>query len=181
MNILGIGGWELVAILLIMLLVAGPKRMVHWAYILGQYVAKFRAMWAETVDIVQKEFDEAGVGIQIPKEPPTRASLNRQAGKALESITRPVQETMNETTSQVSQIRQATSLTAGAASGRNGHTTATKKPRPPRPDASSSKLQPKPDQTGGFGTWSGQGSSGAAGDFGTWSTGDTSSDDSAEG
>ncbi len=181
MNILGIGGWELVAILLIMLLVAGPKRMVHWAYILGQYVARFRAMWAETVDIVQKEFDDAGVGIQIPREPPTRASLNRQASKAFESITRPVQETMNEATSQVNHIKQATALTASAASGRNGHSTAGKKPHPPRPDAASSRLQPKSDHTGEFGTWSGQGSGGAAGDFGTWSAGDTPADDSAEG
>ncbi len=115
MNILGIGGWELLAILLIMLLVAGPKRMIHWAYILGQYVAKFRAMWSETVDVIQKEFDDAGVGIQIPKDIPTRGNLNQQIGKAMESVTRPVKETMDKATTEVNQIKSTTTAAATAA------------------------------------------------------------------
>ena len=74
MNILGVGAAELVAVLLIMLVFAGPKRMIHWSYVLGQHVAKFRKIWSETVDLVQKEFDDAGVDIKLPKEPPTRKS-----------------------------------------------------------------------------------------------------------
>ena len=35
MNFLGVGAWELVAILLIMLVFAGPKRMIHWSYVWG--------------------------------------------------------------------------------------------------------------------------------------------------
>ena len=78
MEIFGIGGAELVAILIIMLVVAGPKRMIQWAYILGQYTAKVRAMWAETMTYVQKEFDEAGLNVQLPKDVPTRGSFTRE-------------------------------------------------------------------------------------------------------
>ena len=85
MNILGVGAAELVAVLLIMLVFAGPKRMIHWSYVLGQHVAKFRKIWSETVDLVQKEFDEAGVDIKLPKEPPTRKSVNQQRRRSHET------------------------------------------------------------------------------------------------
>lgn len=172
MNILGIGGWELLAILLIMLLFAGPKRMVHWAYIMGQYIARFRAMWAETVDVIQKEFDDAGLDVQIPKEPPTRASMNRYASKALDEITRPVKETMDQTVGEVNQIKNATAVTAQTANkvvGGNGRVQK-QKPKPPRPSAASSTIRPQGDNDSepGFGTWSGQ-QGHERGDFGTWS------------
>lgn len=89
MNILGIGGPELLVIFIIMLLVAGPKRMIHWAYVLGQYVAKFRAMWAETVDKVQEELNQADIDIKIPKTPPTKASIQKQLGNTLDQWTTP--------------------------------------------------------------------------------------------
>ncbi len=89
MNILGIGGPELLVIFIIMLLVAGPKRMIHWAYILGQYVAKFRVMWSETVDMVQQEFDQADIDIKIPKTPPTKASIQQQVNSSLDRWTAP--------------------------------------------------------------------------------------------
>ena len=68
MNILGVGPWEVIAILAIMLIVAGPKRMIVWAYELGRYVAKFRAMFAETMDAINKELKETG--LEIPKDVP---------------------------------------------------------------------------------------------------------------
>lgn len=83
MNILGIGGFELVLILIIMLMVAGPKRMIHWAYIMGKWVAKFRIMWSQTVDMVQKEINAAGYDVELPKDPPTRANLTRWAQNAV--------------------------------------------------------------------------------------------------
>ncbi len=96
MNILGVGAWELVAILLIMLVFAGPKRMIHWSYVLGQHVAKFRKIWSETVDLVQKEFDDAGLDIKLPKEPPTRKNLNRTISDAVKPVTNPLQESIKE-------------------------------------------------------------------------------------
>jgi Sec-independent protein translocase protein TatA len=96
MNIFGVGGPELMVILVIMLVFAGPKRMIHWSYILGQYISKFRVMWSQTVDLVQKEFDEAGVDIKLPKEPPTRKNLNKTIADALQPVTKPIQDSMDE-------------------------------------------------------------------------------------
>ena len=124
MNVLGVGGTELLIVLLIMLVIAGPKRMIHWSYVLGQHLAKFRRMWSETVDIVQKEFDEAGVGIQLPKDVPTRGSLNKQAGKLLGGVTAPVQETLDEVNAELGNIKTNTKETAKSANsvvrGSNG-------------------------------------------------------------
>ena len=35
MNVLGVGGWELLVVLLVMMVVAGPKRMILWSGVLG--------------------------------------------------------------------------------------------------------------------------------------------------
>jgi len=96
MELLGIGTTELIAILVIMLVVAGPKRMIRWAYILGQYVAKLRQMWAETMAVVQKEFDQAGMDITLPKGIPTRDSLASQMNTVLRSAARPVTDVLDE-------------------------------------------------------------------------------------
>lgn len=135
MNILGIGGWEFVAILLIMLVVAGPKRMMRWAYILGTYMAKLRLMWAETMALVQKEFDQAGVDIQLPKEPPTRRSINEAAQKAFKPFTDPLQQTLAEVEADAQKVQQVAKL-----------------------NIPNSKTSPETDQPAngdqGFGTWS---------------------------
>jgi len=114
MEILGIGGAELVAILIIMLVVAGPKRMIQWAYVLGKYTAKARAMWTESMAYLQKEFEAAGLDVELPKEPPTRRSLNRQltrqVEKAFSPVTKPVQEALDETAAQVNQVKKQTTL-----------------------------------------------------------------------
>ena len=96
MEIFGIGGAELVAIFIIMLVVAGPKRMIQWAYILGQYTAKARVMWSEVMTGVQREFDAAGMNVQLPKTPPTAKTLLNPASSVWAGITRPVQEVVNE-------------------------------------------------------------------------------------
>jgi Sec-independent protein translocase protein TatA len=167
MNILGVGGWELLAILLIMLMVAGPKRMIHWAYILGQYVAKFRAMWSETVDVIQKEFDDAGVGIQLPKDIPTRGNLNQQIGKAMESVTRPVKDTMDKATTEVNQIKSTTAVAAKTANSAVKSNGAAAKPKPAASAPPAAKPKPVNGTAPSFGTWSGQSSNKP--DFGTWS------------
>jgi Sec-independent protein translocase protein TatA len=159
MNILGIGELELVLIVIIMLIFAGPKRMARWAYIAGQYIAKFRAMWSETVDVLQKEFDDAGVDIKIPKQVPTRGSINRQANKVMSEFTRPVKETMDKAAAEVSDIKKATTITAPAAmKTTNGAKSA--KPAAQKPAGDQAK--------GDFGSWSG----GKNTDFGTWSGGE---------
>ena len=66
MNLLGVGVPELVVIFIIMLVFAGPKRMVKWAYVLGQYTAQLREMWQQTVAAFQKELADAN--LDLPKD-----------------------------------------------------------------------------------------------------------------
>ena len=68
MNILGVGPGELAVVFIIMLVVAGPKRMVQWAYLAGRYIAQLRATFQETLNAVQKELAESG--LDIPKDLP---------------------------------------------------------------------------------------------------------------
>jgi Sec-independent protein translocase protein TatA len=119
MEIFGVGGAEVVAILIIMLIVAGPKRMIQWAYVLGQYTSKARAMWAETMGYVQKELNEAGMDIELPKDIPTRASLNseisKQVQKAVAPISKPLQDTLDAAKSEVQQIKTDATITDNGA------------------------------------------------------------------
>ncbi len=163
MNFLGIGAWELVAILLIMLVFAGPKRMIHWSYVLGQHVAKFRKIWSETVDLVQKEFDDAGVGIQLPKEPPTRQSLNRSVSEAVKPITKPVQDTLGEVQKDLDSVKEVSD-------------TLNQKSTPATPKQAKPKEAPKtasPPEPVAMGAWSGldpnAGSNGSGANLGSWS------------
>lgn len=112
MEIFGVGGGEVVAILVIMLVVAGPKRMVQWAYVLGQYVSKARAMWDGVMAGVQKEIDDAGLDMQLPKTMPTRANLNsltnlskltNPVNNVWAGITAPVQDMMNDVSTEIKQ------------------------------------------------------------------------------
>ncbi len=65
MNLFGIGAAELAIIFLLMLVIAGPKRMMQWAYIAGTYVAKLRKMWEETSLILKKELEQAGIEPEV--------------------------------------------------------------------------------------------------------------------
>lgn len=96
MNILGMGPAELVVILLIALIVAGPKRMVQWMYLLGRGVSRLRVMWDEMMEVVQSEIDEAGLDVKVPRELPTRQNLNKAARDMLNPMTKPMEEAMDE-------------------------------------------------------------------------------------
>ena len=182
MNILGVGAWEFVAILLIMLVFAGPKRMIHWSYVLGQHVAKFRKIWSETVDIVQKEFDDAGVGIQLPKEPPTRKNLNKTIASAAAPLTKPVQDSLDEVKKDIDSVKEVSDALNDkkpkTAPNKSLTALAKSKSAPAKPKAShkpapqtAAKSLPEPVK---MGSWSGEQSSGgpngSAPDLGSWST-----------
>lgn len=83
MDILGIGGLELVTILLITVVIAGPKRMIHWSYLLGQYLGKLRALWRSMAEQIQAELDESGVEVNMPKQFPTRATLSHELNRLM--------------------------------------------------------------------------------------------------
>lgn len=100
MEILGVGPLEVIAIFIIMLVVAGPKRMARWAYIAGQYVARFRAMFQETMAAIQKEFEESGMDVRkdIQEIKQTTSSLKNfdVVGEAAKVINQPVDSTSTE-------------------------------------------------------------------------------------
>lgn len=106
MSVFGIGGWELILILVIMLVVAGPKRMVQWAYVMGQWTAKLRGLWEETVALVQRELDDAGMDIELPKTPPTRANLNQSAKRFGEQLLERAGNPQEEINNELARIQQ---------------------------------------------------------------------------
>jgi len=137
MNILGVGDIELIAILVIMLIVLGPRGMARWAYTMGQYAAKMRRMWSEAMVLLQKEFKDAGIEVDLPKEMPTRKTIAKQVNKALTPVTRPIQETLDEVNTEMSQIKSAASV-----ADQNGTKVAQESPGSDNPPPSN------------FGTWS---------------------------
>lgn len=109
MNIFGIGPAELVLVFLLMLMVAGPKRMISWAYVAGQYVARFRKMWQEASAVIRKELEQAGVEPEVmdtfeqwanPRTRPRAKNLLdpvvKEMKKPLDEVVKPVSDTMSE-------------------------------------------------------------------------------------
>lgn len=177
MNILGVGAAELVAVLLIMLVFAGPKRMIHWSYVLGQHVAKFRKIWSETVDLVQKEFDEAGVDIKLPKEPPTRKNLNRTVSDAMKPMTQPVQDSLDEVKKDLDTVKEVSDSLNNKqpklGSGTKNAASSAKTVNLPKPAAANARAnKPRPAPGPKLGTWGGAAlpsANGNAVDLGAWS------------
>jgi Sec-independent protein translocase protein TatA len=77
MNILGVGPAELVLIFIIMLMVAGPKRMIRWSYLIGRYLTQFRSMFQDAWVAVQREIQaEAGDALKDLPKLPTSTKFN---------------------------------------------------------------------------------------------------------
>ncbi|MCY4010313.1 MAG: hypothetical protein OXF22_11260 [Anaerolineaceae bacterium] len=96
MNFLGVGGMELLLILLITVIVAGPRRMITWSYEVGRWLAKAQKLWAESARMMQRELDDAGIEIQVPRRIPTRQRLNQQLQGAIRRAASPIQEPLKE-------------------------------------------------------------------------------------
>lgn len=99
-NILGIGPAELVLIFLIMLIFLGPKRMLSWTYLAGQYMARMRAMFEETMSAVRKEFEQAQIDLpkdlpkDLPRIPNRRFDIVKEANKLVSAeLNRPSEGT----------------------------------------------------------------------------------------
>jgi Sec-independent protein translocase protein TatA len=114
MEIAGVGALEVVAIFIIMLVVAGPKRMVSWAYTLGQYVSKMRAMFQETMDAVKKEIDVESLDIRkdIPALPMGRFDIVSEAAKVINADLDNVVSSSSATTAAAASSAPATEVTS---------------------------------------------------------------------
>jgi Sec-independent protein translocase protein TatA len=153
MEFFGVGGMELLAILLIALIVAGPKRMIAWSYTLGRWAAQARRMWSETAALLQKELDDAGVDIKVPTEPPTRQSLNNEVRRLTSPVTKPLEDSLKSVRSELNDVRKAADLreamTPKAGSSNGSPAAPEPKTAPPGSDRADAPSQ------GGYGTWSG--------------------------
>jgi Sec-independent protein translocase protein TatA len=133
-NFLGIGIPELILIFVLLFTVAGPKRMVKWAFELGRYAAQLRKMFQETIDAFKREIDVADLDISkdLPKLPTKRFDIVQEANKVVkEAVTGPVGG---------GKYTSGTSSTASAtdASATNGLPTATTTSVPSAPSAQTS-------------------------------------------
>jgi len=79
-DFLNIGPWELVLVLIIAILVAGPKRMVEIARTLGQFSRQLRDLSREFTMALQAEIDAT------EKEAAKTGSSLREVQEDLESI-----------------------------------------------------------------------------------------------
>ncbi len=160
MNIFGVGGAELVVIIMIMLIVAGPKRMIGWAFVIGQYVGKFRTLWSQMVDVMQEEVDAAGLDVKLPRDIPTKQSIAQTAGQlmkpytaslenTLEEVAKPIKETIDETDKTFKEVKKEakTSTTVKMGSWTDKKSVVTKPTEEPPAETT-------PPDTTGFGAWS---------------------------
>lgn len=164
MNIFGIGELELVLIVVIALIVAGPKRMIQWMYVLGRWVARMRQMWTEAAVILQRELNEAGVEVEVPKDMPTRGGLRNMAQnatqKAFKPFSEPVQDAVNEIKSVRTELqttgRQAREQVDGIRADLrgNGKKTPVMPTVPTNPIPPTTPTETNPSENS-FGTWSG--------------------------
>lgn len=168
MNVFGIGGWELVLVLIIMLVVAGPKRMAQWAYTLGRWTAKLRVMWEEVAEQLQAELQESGINVEIPKSPPTRQSIQRSledygrqlaesAGNPQEEIKK-IQEDIQSASKDVKKDLDEVDRTVKGAVSRNGVKQTAGAPGSAAPNSGTSTPAPKnndDENPSEFGTWGG--------------------------
>lgn len=106
MNIFGVGGAELIVIIVIMLIVAGPQRMLKWAYVLGQWMGKLRQMWKEVMVIIQAEIDQAGIDVKLPEEMPTRQNITKYAQEAMKPYADKMREAEAELRKEVADVEK---------------------------------------------------------------------------
>lgn len=172
MEFLGFGGMELLTILLITLIVAGPKRMIEWAYIAGRYLAKLRIVWKQMMESVQQEFDEAGIDMKVPKDIPTRREINRLANDASRPLRESMQRAMSDYEDEVKELKDSVKVTVkdqpsnGARVIGNPPATRTGNRHTKQGFGTWSNGAPGTSAStqGGFGTWSKAGKSEAEGD-----------------
>ena len=105
MNIFNIGGMELLLIITIALIVAGPKRIAVWAYQMGVWAAKLQDLWSEFAKVLQQEMDEAGINVQIPNKPPTRDQLTRSVQEFGREISKAAEESVSDVKKEVENLQ----------------------------------------------------------------------------
>lgn len=96
MELFGVGGVEFLLIIVIAMVVAGPKRVVQWAYYAGKFFARVRKIWGEMMMVIQKEINAAGIDVELPKTPPTRQSISQTTRDLLKPYTKELDEAQKD-------------------------------------------------------------------------------------
>ena len=96
MSLFGVGIMELALVIMIALIVAGPKRMLQWAYLAGRFLAQAQHTWSKAISAMQKEFDEAGVDLHLPKDPTNREEMRRFKEEAFKPIRQPMEQAIRD-------------------------------------------------------------------------------------
>src|SRR5438105_7867153 len=83
--VLGIGGWEMVLILAVVLVLFGAKKLPELAKGLGQGIKEFKKATRDVTDEIQQSMDDSNYSAPAPKriEPAaTKLSESSEPGKA---------------------------------------------------------------------------------------------------
>jgi sec-independent protein translocase protein TatB len=124
MNILGIGAPEIVIIVVIVLIVAGPERAMRWIYLVGREFGKIRAMSAEAMAVFRAEIESAGLDKDLDEL--------RETGKQLQKM---VNETPDPRRAVGEVIKEVNVLTGNG--GKKGVIVKTKPPHAALPEPQS--------------------------------------------
>ncbi|MBN1287884.1 MAG: hypothetical protein JXB47_20970 [Anaerolineae bacterium] len=112
MDILGVGVPELIVVFLIMLVVAGPRRMTQWAFLAGRELRKLRGMWAEAKGMIRQELEAAGF---TEEEIQQVKKLPNELTNAARTVTNPVGAASKQLGKEVKKTTEATTTAVGAA------------------------------------------------------------------
>lgn len=154
MELFGIGGLEFLLVIMIAMVVAGPKRVVQWAYLVGKFFARMRHIWSEMMLVIQQEMKDAGMDVELPKTPPTRQSINQATRNLLKPYVKDLDDASKDlqrdldTVSQEMAIKENVKLSNQLK--QNATALNTRKPQIPQ----NGYTPPPIDPPSTFGTWS---------------------------
>lgn len=97
MNFMNVGPWELTVIIIIAILLIGPKRMVEVTRTIGRVTSQLRRFSSEFVSTLQAEVTAAGSDRRTPQEPQS----------IVRSITEPITSLQSELLAAERETRQA--------------------------------------------------------------------------
>jgi len=147
MEIFGVGGVEFLLIIIIAMVVAGPKRVVQWAYYVGKFFARVRKIWGEMMTVIQKEMNEAGMNIELPKTPPTRQSISQATRDMLKPYTKELDEAQKDIERNLENVQRELSIK------QNVMLSSQIKPKPTEA-SQNGDTPPTTESPTTFGTWS---------------------------
>lgn len=67
MNVFGVGGWELILIAVIAILILGPERMARYAFQAGRWMRRLSGIWQESMGALREQLN-AELDIDVTKE-----------------------------------------------------------------------------------------------------------------